>query len=951
MLLVPKADMRRRFHIWMVFCSLCPLTGQGQTAGLSDTMFVQWEQAISPFPSSGLDVPADVVTDSEGNIIVAGKSEGAGTDFDYLTVKYNQAGVELWRASYDGPAHAADIPVAMALDEHDDIYITGMSVGGDSSYFDIVTVKYDRDGSTAWVSRYDGPASGSDAPAGIAVRGSTVVVAGQVTVTDGTHLHRDIITISYAPGGAVDWARLHGGFPNRDDRARAVVINASGMITVCGSSDRDSGFPWAISTSLAVLQYDAVGNERWGSGFGPVGDLSVTVPAGMAAGTGGSTVIAASHSTQWLNGGRWSRTDEILTMMFGPDGALLWVDHYGDPPADSNPAADFAADVAVTAGGDVYVTGTTGSYNHEWGVGDQVLTISYSPEGWRRWSRLRPGPAGTLTRAVGIATDPFGGALVVANHGVMQNSHRFVSQRASLLRYTASGELSWEQTIAAGPDSTVEIAGLAVDSWGSTTVAGSNGILPQTDFLVSTYSGSGFRRWTALVSGSGPTVAFVTDALVDEDGNTYGTGGAITQGTEYDVLTWKIDSEGNLVWWQTFDAGESRSDHPEAILLTPDGRVVVAGLTEPELGAFLVSYDAATGVQQWVRVLDTNGFIRICADPESNVITNLYESLLKVDPDGETKWVIPVSGYGRSWTDQARNIYCDDEAGYTKYNPDGNAVWTVTDNFYSYPAVDDSGSSYVYLESWPGYPLVRYAPSGNRVWEIEVPGYGEVVVNDGDVYVGVTDFLARVDTSGQILWSHNVGGSGYYWKQLSFEPEGGMFVSGTYLNNESFYHWEIRTDRFRADGTIAPTLLLSEREGGEPMIRASGTDADGNLYIIGERWFPNGLSKPFVAKYGPIGVTSAEQSENLPATFRLLQNYPNPFNPQSVIEFELPAAGFVTLEVFNVLGERVSTLVKEHLEAGRYKRTFEGKSLSSGVYFYRLSTGTDVAARRMMLVK
>jgi hypothetical protein len=83
----------------------------------------------------------------------------------------------------------------------------------------------------------------------------------------------------------------------------------------------------------------------------------------------------------------------------------------------------------------------------------------------------------------------------------------------------------------------------------------------------------------------------------------------------------------------------------------------------------------------------------------------------------------------------------------------------------------------------------------------------------------------------------------------------------------------------------------------------------------------------------------------------LLGNYPNPFNPSTEIRYALPEDAFLTLEVFNPLGQRVKVLVNEHQQKGVHAVRLDGRSLSSGVYFYRLISGSVVAWKRLLLVK
>jgi len=89
--------------------------------------------------------------------------------------------------------------------------------------------------------------------------------------------------------------------------------------------------------------------------------------------------------------------------------------------------------------------------------------------------------------------------------------------------------------------------------------------------------------------------------------------------------------------------------------------------------------------------------------------------------------------------------------------------------------------------------------------------------------------------------------------------------------------------------------------------------------------------------------------ENL--TFELNQNYPNPFNPATTIRFSIPDQQFVSLKIFNILGQQVSTLVNEVKNAGVYQVNFDASKLSSGVYFYTIEAGSNITTKKMMLVK
>jgi hypothetical protein len=99
-------------------------------------------------------------------------------------------------------------------------------------------------------------------------------------------------------------------------------------------------------------------------------------------------------------------------------------------------------------------------------------------------------------------------------------------------------------------------------------------------------------------------------------------------------------------------------------------------------------------------------------------------------------------------------------------------------------------------------------------------------------------------------------------------------------------------------------------------------------------------------------LTGLRQLEDvISQTLSLSQNYPNPFNPSTTIEFDLPKTSEVSLKVFNILGEEVTTLVSDMLSVGSYSYEWDASSLASGVYLYRLEAEGFVETRKMILMK
>jgi hypothetical protein len=99
------------------------------------------------------------------------------------------------------------------------------------------------------------------------------------------------------------------------------------------------------------------------------------------------------------------------------------------------------------------------------------------------------------------------------------------------------------------------------------------------------------------------------------------------------------------------------------------------------------------------------------------------------------------------------------------------------------------------------------------------------------------------------------------------------------------------------------------------------------------------------------GTAIEREGEGIPTNFTLEQNYPNPFNPATKISFSLTESGVATLNVYDVYGRLVRTLVDEHLAAGNYSTTFRADGLASGNYFYHLDFGGQRLSGKMTLLK
>lgn len=142
------------------------------------------------------------------------------------------------------------------------------------------------------------------------------------------------------------------------------------------------------------------------------------------------------------------------------------------------------------------------------------------------------------------------------------------------------------------------------------------------------------------------------------------------------------------------------------------------------------------------------------------------------------------------------------------------------------------------------------------------------------------------------------------------------------------------------------TISWENRRNNIVVQRGSFSYDSGLVTIPGVRVYKD--SSRLTVTYSPVSI--AEQYSP-PREFVLLQNYPNPFNPSTTITYELPQTSHVSLSVYNVLGLEVATLVNQEEPAGAYTVQFNGRGLSSGVYFYRLQAGEFTQTKKLLLVR
>lgn len=359
----------------------------------------------------GVDVPAAVAADRDGNVIVTGSSYGGPTTgVDYCTIKYGPAGDTVWIRREDGiPGFVPsdDIAVGVGVNNAGDVYVSG-SGGGPQSERDVRTVKYSSAGDTLWRQVWDNAAThGVDRPRAVALdNAERLVVVGESWGGIGTPeaTGEDFLVLKYAPNGNLLQSRLQPMSPATGaDIAHAVAIDNGNNIYVTGEASQST------NAFAATLRLSSSADSIWSRRHAGAGSI----------GRG----IAADGSRGIVAGGDIPTGDIFLVRYGVTTGDPLW-----DVRLDAG-ATEHLVAMSIDTDGGLYVVGTS---DREWD--SRLIVARYTVHGVRRWvDSYGSGAAG----ATGCAVHVFGGG-------------RFVVTGSSL----SDGEIivrSYDETSTAAP--------------------------------------------------------------------------------------------------------------------------------------------------------------------------------------------------------------------------------------------------------------------------------------------------------------------------------------------------------------------------------------------------------------------------------------------------------------------------------------------------------------------
>ena len=235
----------------------------------------------------------------------------------------------------------------------------------------------------------------------------------------------------------------------------------------------------------------------------------------------------------------------------------------------------------------------------------------------------------------------------------------------------------------------------------------------------------------------------------------------------------------------------------------------------------------------------------------------------------------------------------------------------------------DAGNSWI-VQNIPSVDALYsvYFPNSARGWA--VGHLGTIIEAEGPTPVELTSFTAEQNNKDVVL----------SWR------------TATETNNKGF---EIE----KSQKSKVKSQMRWESIG---FVEGHGTTTQENNYRYADYNLESGdysyrlVQIDFDGTRSESGVVNVEVNTR-PAEYSLRQNYPNPFNPSTIVEYSIPENGNVKVEIFNALGEEVTTLVNDYKQAGDYKVKFNASALSSGIYYYRIESGNFVKTRKMILLR
>ena len=423
----------------------------------------------------------------------------------------------------------------------------------------------------------------------------------------------------------------------------------------------------------------------------------------------------------------------------------------------------------------------------------------------------------------------------------------------------------------------------------------------------------------------------------------------------YFVVT-KIDSTGKKEWEKLFTGGMTSSTYNNAgysVIETTDGSYVAAGCIE-ELNhlihtvPYVIKLDAS-GNKLWDYRFGSDGSVNISCNQIIQTVDGGYALtgdnsgiglIIKLDAEGEKVWTNDTS----LLFDHINSLVQTEDKGFTLTGQGG-----INDELGIYIVKTDSLGNLQWSEFYSG---LFYSADGYSLKNTPDNGYIIIGKNQQNAATDL-GWLIKTDENGEKEWDIIIGKQGSETesstgRSLDLTSDGGFILAG-YTEN-------------RSTGLADAWLIKTDSEGNELWTRAYGGEGDDRIYSVQQTLDGGYILAGYTDSFGAGGkdmwiIKTDEngteiESPFLPQTTELYQNYPNPFNPATSISYALDQACLVELNVYNLNGQFLRSLLNGKQSRGKHEIDLNAEDLTSGLYIYTLKVdGKVVQSKKMMMLK
>ncbi len=394
------------------------------TASLFSQPVEQW---VARYDSGGTDQLYAMTVDASGNVYATGASVQLPFTADYLTVKYNGAGVKQWEKAYNGIAGSDDRAYAIAVDALGNVYVTGGTAYDNS----IVTIKYSSLGDSLWTRTYTGPTSGHNwtfAKSIFVDDSGYVYIAGTSEGLIAVHgLRQDYTTIKYSPLGVQQWVSRYNGPGTDADVINSMTVDLAGNVYVTGFAGGGSTGSGDSYNNITTIKYNPLGDTLWTKTFAGTG-ISSDVANMLALDNLGNVYITGTTYVDT------SVDENIITIKYAADGTELWKKFFKGPGNNT----DEGIALVVDSFHNIFVTGKS---VYSVTDGFDIVTIKYDSMGTQLWDKNFNGSANMHDLAESITLDNAGNVYVFGTSVNTTTAEDF-----QLIKYNTEGTQQWEKT-------------------------------------------------------------------------------------------------------------------------------------------------------------------------------------------------------------------------------------------------------------------------------------------------------------------------------------------------------------------------------------------------------------------------------------------------------------------------------------------------------------------------